>query len=177
MSAAERAEESEAVRQRAMELPELLSAQSVMAFLPMPDELDTRPILSDLLRAGKRVYVPRTFVTEKRMIPVRLRDLDRLRVGEYNIAEPDGDEPCRPEEIDFIFVPARAYDLHGNRLGRGAGFYDRFMASDGFRAVRCGIGFDCQLLDQVPHAPHDLPVHIVVTKSRIHRGGTTDDGY
>jgi 5-formyltetrahydrofolate cyclo-ligase len=164
LTAAERAEKSEAVRRRLSDLPELRRAQAVMGFLPMRDELDTRPILSDLLAAGKRLYVPRTFVRERRMIPVRLSDLRNLRTGEYGILEPETEETCTVEELDFLIVPGRAFDRNRNRLGRGAGFYDRFMAQEGFRAVRCGIAFACQVLDEIPHDQKDLPVDILVTE-------------
>ena len=92
LTAAERAEKSAAIRLRLNALPELRRAQAVMGFLPMPDELDTLPILADLLAAGKRVYVPRTFVRERRMIPVRLADLGKMRQGEYDILEPETEE-------------------------------------------------------------------------------------
>jgi 5-formyltetrahydrofolate cyclo-ligase len=152
-----------------MALPEVVASASVMAYLPMDDEVDTRPFLSELLAMGKRVYVPRTHVVERRMTPVRLTTLEALVVGEYGISEPRSDESCAPEEIDFILVPARAFDPRGNRLGRGAGFYDRFMALEAFRAIRCGAGFSCQVLDAVPCEEHDLPVQILVTEESVTR--------
>jgi len=172
MTLEERRAKSEAMRTRLRELPELREARVLMGFLPMPDEVDTQLILADLGDAGKRLYVPRTFVREKRMIPVRLSDLRNLRAGGYDIPEPDTDESCNVEEIDFIFVPARAYDRRGNRLGRGAGFYDRFMATEGFHATRCGIAFACQVLDAVPHTTHDLSVEILVTEDETLRFGS-----
>ena len=167
----QRAENSAAIRSRLRELPELREAQAVMGFLPMPDELDTRPILADLLAAGKRVYVPRTFVRERRMIPVRLADLGRLRRGEYDILEPETDETCAAAALDFVIIPGRAFDRSGNRLGRGAGFYDEFMAQPGFRAVRCGAAFACQVLPEIPHNEKDLPVTMLVTEDGILRFG------
>ena len=169
MTREERRARSAAICERLRELPELRDAQVAMGFWPMPDELDTRPILADLIARQKRVYLPRTFAREKRMIPIRLLDMDNLRTGEYDIPEPGTDETCQADEIDFIFVPARAFDRCGNRLGRGAGFYDRFMTARGFRAVRCGIAFSCQVLENVPHADHDLPVQILVTEKETQR--------
>lgn len=165
----ERTRRSDAIRRRLLDLPELQRAQCVMGYLPMPDEWDTRPFLGDLIAAGKRVYVPRTFVKARHIVPVRLSDLDDLREGEYGIPEPDTDETCSVGELDFILVPARAFDQQGNRLGRGAGFYDRFMAAEEFTSVRCGAAFACQVLPQVPHDDHDLPVHILVTESETVR--------
>jgi 5-formyltetrahydrofolate cyclo-ligase len=169
LSAAERAEKSAAIRRRLIALPELRPAQAVLGFLPMSDELDTRPILADLLAWGKRVYVPRTFVRERHMTPARLNDLSKLRPGEYGILEPETEETCGAAELDFVIVPGRAFDRNGNRLGRGAGFYDEFMARAGFRAVRCGIAFACQVLDEIPHDEKDLPVNILVTEAETIR--------
>jgi len=169
LTAEERAAKSAAICERLCRLPELQAAKVVMGFLSMPDELDTFPILGDLIADGKRVYVPRTSVRQRRMIAVRLTDMKALRPGEYGILEPDTEETCGVSEIDFVLVPARAFDRHGNRLGRGAGFYDRFMARKGFRAVRCGIAFACQVLPEIPHGESDLPVQILVTERDTHR--------
>jgi 5-formyltetrahydrofolate cyclo-ligase len=167
LTAAERSEKSEVIRRRLEALPELRRAQTVMGFLPMPDELDTLPILADLLSARKRVYVPRTFVRQKRMIPIRLTDLGKLKHGEFDILEPETEETCAVGELDFVIVPGRAFDRKGNRLGRGAGFYDGFMAQKGFRAVRCGVAFACQVLDEIPHNENDLPVAMLVTENKV----------
>lgn len=164
MTSLERASKSAAICERLLALRELQEAQTVMGFLSMPDELDTAPILSELLAAGKRVYVPRTDVKQRLMFPVRLNDMKHLRMGEYGIREPNSDEQCDPSELDFVLVPGRAFDRAGNRLGRGAAFYDRFMCQRGFRAVRCGIAFACQVLDAVPHDAKDVPVQILVTE-------------
>ena len=169
LTAEQRAQKSAVIRRRLRELPELREAQVVMGFLPMPDELDTRPVLADLLAAGKRVYVPRTFLRERRMVPVRLTDLGKLRRGEYDILEPETEETCSAGEIDFVIVPGRAFDRSGNRLGRGAGFYDEFMAQPDFRAIRCGVAFACQVLPEIPHNEKDLPVDILVTEENAVR--------
>jgi len=169
VTADERARKSRAVRDRLMALPEMASARTVMLFLGMDDEIDTLPVVESCLAAGKKVYSPRTLLAERKLLPLRIRDAGRLRVGNYNILEPDTEETCKPDEIDLILVPARAFDRRGNRLGRGAGFYDRFMASPGFCAVRVGIGYSCQVIDEVPHERHDLPVRIVVTDAETIR--------
>lgn len=160
-----RAAHSAAIVRRLLQLPQVRHATRVMGYLPMQDELDTRPFLSALIEQGQEVYVPRTIIAERRLEPVRLRDVEHVCIGAYGIAEPAGNDVCLPQQLDFILVPARAFDRNGNRLGRGAGFYDRFMAIEGFTAVRCGAAFSCQLMPAVPHGDHDLPVHILVTEN------------
>ena len=169
LTPAERAAKSQAIRKRFGELEEVRAAQTVLGFMPMPDEVDTRPILEDLLAAGKRVFLPRSSKEDRCIIPIRLRSLDALREGMYGILEPDSEETCSPSELDVIMVPARGFDQQGNRLGRGAGYYDRFMAQSGFRALRCGVAFACQVLPEIPCAPHDLPVQLLVTESETLR--------
>ena len=146
-----------------LQLPECRAASVVMGFLPLPDEPDTLPLLAKLIRMGKTVCVPHTLVKERRMFPVHLRVIAGLTAGECGIPEPASQEPCDPASIDLLLIPARAFDKEGNRLGRGGGFYDRFLAHDAPRGVRCGIGFSCQLLDSVPHTDTDVPMDIIVT--------------
>ena len=169
MTADERRRQAEEVRRRLRDLPEVAAARRLMAFLSMDDELDTSGIIEDGLAAGQAVYAPRTFRRGRRMVPVRLRALDAVREGAYGIAEPDAEETCAPEELDVVLVPALGYDRAGRRLGRGAGYYDRFMATPGFHALRVGIGYDRQLLDRVPTEGHDLPVAVVVTAGGVVR--------
>jgi 5-formyltetrahydrofolate cyclo-ligase len=171
MTAEQRRAASEAVRARLDALPELRAARSVMAFISLPDELDMDPVLADLLAQGKSLYVPRTFVSQKRMVPVRLRDLRQLRLGEYGIREPDSAETGAVAELDLVIVPGRAFDREGNRCGRGGGFYDAFLSRPDFRAFRCAVAFDCQLLPAVPHDDTDVPVDAIVTERETVRRG------
>jgi len=87
--------------------------------------------------------------------------------GVFGILEPAGSEIVEPGSIDFVLVPARGFDRSGNRLGRGGGYYDRYMSHPDFHAIRCGIAFAAQVLDAIPHDAHDLPVHILVTEEGV----------
>ena len=104
------------------------------------------------------------------MLAVEIRSFDDgLVEGRFGIREPGSGSPRPFEDIDLIVVPALAYDRTGGRLGRGGGFYDRFLARDDMRAVRCGLGFDEQVTEQLPTHAHDLPVAIVVTDRQVLR--------
>jgi 5-formyltetrahydrofolate cyclo-ligase len=72
-------------------------------------------------------------------------------------------------QIDLVIVPGRVFDLHGHRLGRGAGYYDRFFGVSDVRATAAALAFDCQVLEQVPREPHDHPMNLIVTETRIIR--------
>ena len=169
LTAGERAGLSRAVHDRLMALPEMHSADAVMLFVSMADEVDTLGIIASCLGAGKAVYAPASTPASRRMTPRRVRDATGLRPGAYGILEPPPGESCAARDLDLILVPARGFDRQGNRLGRGAGFYDRFMAAPDFHATRVGIGFACQVLDAVPCDAHDLPVQVIVTDAEVIR--------
>ena len=173
MTAEQMADASARIRRRMADLPEWQQASTVLLFLSMPDEVDTLPIVADALAAGKTVAVPKVDTRRKVMDACVLRDLDRdLAPGVFGILEPVAAEIVEPAAIDFILVPARGFDRQGNRLGRGGGYYDRYMSAPGFHATRCGIAFAAQLLDALPHDAHDLPVHLLVTEHGILRFGS-----
>jgi len=163
MTAADMARESAAAARVALGLEEVARARRVMVFISMPDELDMRPVIEGLLASGKEVYAPKTTARPRTMTACRLRRMEDLRTGAFGILEPPADEPCAPGGLDLVFAPAQAFDRRGNRLGKGAGYYDRFMSTPGFRAARVGIGFRCQVVDAVPHDAHDVPVEAIVT--------------
>ena len=87
---------------------------------------------------------------------------DALSVGAYGIREPEGVKPCPAESIDLMVVPAVAFTRHGERLGRGKGFYDCYLSREGFRAYTVGVCYSHQLLDSLPTEQHDCCVDEVV---------------
>jgi len=168
----ERAEASRQIARRLLRLPEFVAAKVVMLFLPMPDEPDTMPIVRAALDAGKTVLLPKVIPETGEMIACPVTDPSAdTTPGTYGILEPVSDAAAEVSRIDFCLVPARAFDRTGARLGRGAGYYDRFMASPHFRALRCGIAFASQVLDSIPCEPHDLPVQVIVTSEEVIRVG------
>jgi 5-formyltetrahydrofolate cyclo-ligase len=89
---------------------------------------------------------------------------DKMAVGAFGIIEPTGEDEVGADAIDLMIVPARAFTLGGDRLGRGGGFYDKYVALEGFRAVKYGVAFGCQIFDSLPTDPHDIAVEAVFTE-------------
>ena len=165
----EHAARSRAIAERLLRLPEFARANVVMLFAAMADEADTAAIIRAALDAGKTVLLPKVNAQTREMIACPIVDPADAAPGTYGILEPSNNAAVDASLIEFCLVPARAFDRTGARLGRGAGYYDRFMASHGFSAVRCGIAFSSQLLDSVPSETHDLPVHVIVTDTEVIR--------
>jgi len=169
MSGEAAAAKSRAACAAAVALEEYANATVLMLYAPIQGETDCTAIARAAWRDGKTVLLPKVRPAQRQMIAVACRSLEETVVGAYGIREPAGNEPWPIEDIDFIVVPALAYDRKGNRLGRGGGFYDRFLAGPGLRAVTCGLAFAEQLVEELPVQPNDYPVDIVVTDLGISR--------
>lgn len=144
-------------------LPAFQKAQRLMAYLAMPGEADLDDVIEVALQAGKEVYVP-VCVTKTDMVAVRLTSLTAVTEGVLKIRIPQ--EPAQrisAEELDFILVPGVAFDLEGGRLGMGAGYYDRFLAT--VPKERCyGVAWQFQIVDEsLPMDMHDKRMHAIVT--------------
>ena len=96
---------------------------------------------------------------------MRFYDYDpaQMERGAFGIAEPQADAPADPAEIDFILVPGTAFTSGGARMGRGRGYYDKYMSQAGFRAYKAGVCYPHQLVDELPVEPHDILVDTVCT--------------
>ena len=135
-------------------------ARCIALFAAMGDEVPTQYALRGWLAMGKHLVVPRV---EGDVMCFYDYSPERMQVGAFGIEEPMGDVECPAEAIDLIIVPARAFTRRGERLGRGGGFYDKYMSLSDFRAVKYGVAFACQVFDSLPVDPHDIPVDGVFT--------------
>jgi 5-formyltetrahydrofolate cyclo-ligase len=169
---AERERLAEAVRARALELPELAAAGTVMLFASFRTELDTAPVAEWLLRAGKTLCLPRV-IGPRLMKAYRVTDLATdLVPGKWDIPEPrEGLPEVSPETIDLVFVPGSAFDEEGRRCGYGGGFYDNYLPLTRSGTPWVALAFEVQLVPLVCCEPHDLPVTAIVTERRVIRPG------
>ncbi len=169
---AERDTLAAALRTRALGLPELQTARTVMLFASIRSEPDTEPLLDWVLRSGKTLCLPR-ILAPRRMSAFHVRDLSvDLTPGTWRIPEPREHLPeIPPEKIDLVFVPGSAFDERGGRCGYGGGFYDNFLSRTRPGTPRVALVFEVQLLPQIVCEPHDLPVTVIVTERRVIRPG------
>lgn len=152
---------------------EFKHAQMIMIFMSMPTEVETSTLAVKAWQEGKNVAVPRVDWNSKRMEPVEIRSLD---VGMQSsgpgggVREPVTGTAVPLALIDLIVVPGLAFDRRGYRVGRGKGFYDRFLAQQDFQGLRCALCFHEQLLtEDIPAEPHDIPMNLVITDREVIR--------
>ena len=143
----------------------LKPSDRVTAYFPIKTEADIRPLLLELTKSNQTLYLP--VFADNKMILRQCRSLDELTPGELNIPEPPPDAYTpQSEEIDIVLVPGRAFDRLGNRLGRGAGGYDRWIDMQQKHNAQTrfiGVCNECQLVNEVPVEEHDQRVDTVIT--------------
>lgn len=143
-----------------------------MVFLSLPTEVDTTPVVLKCWQDRKRVLVPKISWNQRRILPVEIRSLtDDLHVSQWGVREPTSGAPFPISLIDLVVVPGLAFDEYGNRLGRGRGFYDRFLAHPEFKGTACALALEQQVVPNVPISPHDQMVSMVVTDESLRRFG------
>lgn len=149
---------------------ELRTARVVAGYHPLSDEVNILPLLSELLRRGVRLVLPRVLRDRGAMAMIEVLDLDADCVpGVYGILEPrDGLAEVPPGEIRAVLVPGVAFTALGHRLGRGGGYYDRLLRGC-LGAARVACCYDEQVLCEIPLERHDESVDIVVTPTREYR--------
>lgn len=149
------------VIQRLLSHPRVRAARTLLLYCSLPDEVDTRQALRVLAGEGKRVLLPVVVADGCMVLRQYASDAD-LREGAFHIMEPVGPVFQRLDEIDVAVVPGMAFDAAGHRLGRGKGFYDRFLPLCQ-QAWRIGLCFGFQLLPSVPADAHDVLMDEIVS--------------
>ncbi len=160
---------SEAVTTNIVSLNFYRSARVIMTFLSMAGEYDTSLLIAQALADGKTVVVPRVNFTDKSMAAVKLSSLKQeMVIDRYGLRNPADNIEVDLSEIDLIIVPGLAFDTNGHRLGRGGGFYDRFLSREQVsNAVRCAVAFELQIVDNIPTDEHDVLIPLLVTEKRV----------
>jgi 5-formyltetrahydrofolate cyclo-ligase len=155
---------SREIEQRLCSLPEFLAADVIMFFASFRSEVETGPMIRNALGSGKRVVLPR--VKGRQLALFEVKDFDKdVSPGAWGIPEPDESHPVALADIDLIITPGAAFDESGNRLGYGAGYYDRILPF--FSGMTVALAFEAQIVPQVPADPHDVPVQKIVTEKRV----------
>jgi len=172
ISPAELHERSIQACSRLAQTPEYARSEIIMVFLSLPTEVDTTSLVLQAWRDRKRVLAPKVSWEQRRMLPIQIDSLsDDLSESVLGIREPADGVPIPLANIDMVIVPGLGFDLQGNRLGRGRGFYDRFLAHRDWAGIACGLALQNQVLDSVPTTEHDMKIQMLVTDSAVYRFG------
>lgn len=164
LTPAERRAMSSRIEQRLFELPEFQKAALILFYASFQSEVETHFMIRRALSEGKRVALPRINEKELELLVITNFDKD-VSPGSWGIPEPDQGDLVSVQDLGLIVVPGAAFDEQGNRLGYGAGYYDKLLAQ--YQDMTAALAFELQIVPQVPADPHDVPMKKIVTEKRI----------
>jgi 5-formyltetrahydrofolate cyclo-ligase len=165
----ERSAKSGRIVERALALPEVGAARTVMVFWSFGSEVQTSALIERLHEAGKHVVLPR--IADGEMAAVAYAPGDPVTATSFGAMEPAGADVVPAEDVDVVIVPGVAFDRRGRRVGYGGGFYDRLLSRVPSVAA-IAIAFAVQLVDEVPQGRSDRRVDAIVTEDEVIRPRT-----
>ena len=151
--------QSEAAMKILLQQVEFRRPSMVALFAPLADEIQLLPLVEKL---SCRVVLPRVEGDDMEFYDY---DPRAMQIGSFGIVEPQGVEPVEAEQIDLMVVPGVAFTAAGDRLGRGKGYYDRYLSREGFRAFCVGVCYEHQVVESLPVEPHDKAMDEVVSSN------------
>lgn len=166
---AEAAEKSAAICAKLTPFWDREDVKTIMVYMPFRKEVDLKPLIEAAWAKGKWIAAP-ICGEQCSMLPALITDFEKdLEPGSWNILEPkEGLQSVQPEDLDLVIVPGVAFDKRGNRLGYGAGYYDRFLPRLRPGVPFISVCFELQIEDNVYPDSHDIPMRRVITEKHIY---------
>lgn len=172
MSTKERALYSHMISERVLDLDCFQQAKTVFIYVDFRSEVQTRELISKMHKMGKKVVVPVTLLQERDLLPVYIDNMEKdLAPGYASILEPVESirktQRVSPASIDIVFLPGSVFDERGGRMGYGGGFYDRFVSGKAPQALRIGLAYEQQMVEEAPLQDHDERMDMIITEKRV----------
>ena len=149
---------SDKICTKVFNLPEYKNAKKIMVYMSCRGEVMTDKIIADALSSGKRIYAPVTISAADMVVA---EYTGSLKKGRFGIKEPLGEE-ISPEELDLVIVPGVAFDRRGNRIGYGAGYYDRFLLKT--KAYTVGLAYGFQIVEDTFPQETDVKLQAIISE-------------
>ena len=147
-------------------IKEVKKAKTILFYVAFDGEVETINLIERAITKGKRIAVPTIQKDKKMIIPTLISNLEEdLELGPYGIKHPKHSPKrwLKLDDLDLVVVPGVAFDKNRHRIGRGAGYYDRFLARLPKDVPTVGLAFDFQIVNSLPHQDHDMPVSRVIS--------------
>lgn len=161
-------EKSRIITEELLSLDEVIEAETIMIYMSFRNEVDTKGLFKELIKRGKRVVAGRCIKSTREIIPVIVDGMESFEDGNYGILEPSLDnDRVNIEDIDVVIVPGVGFDRTLNRIGFGAGYYDRFLSKLRPDSKKIAICYDEQIVSKVPTGRYDLKMDMVITDKEV----------
>lgn len=139
----------------------------LFTYVSFGSEVDTLALIEKAISDGKTVCIPKTNFEDKEMKAIKIESLRELIKTKQGILEPIGGEELNIDSIDFIIMPGVAFDFNGNRIGYGAGFYDRFLNKQRKKSIKVALCYETQIIEDAMAEEHDIKVDYIITENYI----------
>lgn len=150
-----------------------LKAKSIFIYLSFGSEINTKKIVIKALKDKKEVYIPKIYKEDKEdkvMKAVRLKSFNDLKENSIGILEPiDDNDYIDKKEIDLILVPGVVFDLNGNRIGYGGGYYDRYLQDIKEISNKVVLAYDLQIVESIKPEIHDISFDYIITNTKLEK--------
>ncbi|ADO84352.1 5-formyltetrahydrofolate cyclo-ligase [Ilyobacter polytropus] len=145
------------------------NAETIFIFVSFGSEVNTHIIIEQAINDGKNVCVPKINSKDKVMEVFKIESMDELKEGYYGILEPSEEKSkAAAEELDLVVVPGVGFDINGYRVGYGGGFYDKFFDGIDKEVSKVALGYNVQMVDEVPTEKHDKRISGLITESHTY---------
>ncbi|RLD18143.1 MAG: 5-formyltetrahydrofolate cyclo-ligase [Caldiserica bacterium] len=160
----ERRRVSEEIKRNLLSLKILEKKNNILIYFSKSPEIDTTSIIEELHKEGKNIYLPK--IIDSEILPAVLDGFENLKKGKYGIMEPTSSVFVDEEKIDAVILPGIAFDTSGRRLGRGKGYFDRFLKRCR-NAIKIALSYSFQVVEEVPEEENDERVNVIVTENEV----------
>lgn len=158
---------SRKITQKVLGLVQAWAKSNISLYLPINNEAETGEIIKKLERLGATIYLPSLQKEKEAYCFVPFNGWSNLEEGPYSILQPKVADPIDPKLLDVVILPGLAFDKKGVRLGYGKGVFDKLLKASG--ALRVGLAYEFQIVDELPGEQHDLVMDLVVTEKNIYK--------
>ena len=161
---------SKSINNKIIAIKEYENSKSLGIYYPIGSEVQTFDLIRHSLNHNKMVCLPKVIdSTSIKFYKIIEDSFEKIsfQKGKYGILEPSISTETI-DKIDMLIIPGIAFDLKGNRIGYGKGYYDRYLSSRKAKS-KIGLAYEIQVLNKIPNNELDIPVDIIVTEKRIIR--------
>jgi 5-formyltetrahydrofolate cyclo-ligase len=160
---------SSKIHSNVLKWDKFINASTIMIYSNYKNEVITKGIIEDCFKMNKSVILPKSLKESHEILPCIVKNFDELIPGVYGIFEPDGRNIIEKNEIELVIVPGVAFDKNGDRIGHGAGYYDRFL--NGYEGIKAGICYGFQIVENAWPNEMDIKMDYLITEMGITKTG------
>ena len=153
------------IRKNIYKLKEYQKANTIFSYVSKDKEVDTLKLISHSFEINKIVGVP-LIKENHELITKKIQNLGQLNIGKFNILEPSENlKTIDPNDFEILFVPGLAFGTGFERLGRGGGYFDRFLTKSS--GIKIGLAYEFQVFSSLPILDYDIKMDMIITNERI----------